>query len=310
MQEIITDRTDFTAWSNLLHQAITTPGLLSEAYSFYHSYSLSNQLMAIVQCAVRKIEAGPIATYPAWKERGRQVKRGERALTLCMPISVKSKEREGEHFTKFVLKRNWFALSQTEGEPIEPAPTPAWSKKQALSRLNITEIPFDKPDGNCQGFARQRSIAISPLAVMPYKTTFHEIAHVAIGHTLENDFTDLELTPRNLREVEAESVALLVCDALQLPGTEYCRGYIQHWIGGGGEIPAESAQKIFKAADQILKAGQVITISKPIDLRAESNQLAPSDVEEYHDWLNKLESQDDLELEESYFISAAAQKGT
>jgi hypothetical protein len=37
-----------------------------------------------------------------------------------------------------------------------------------------------------------------------------------------------ELTPRDVREVEAEGVALLVLGALGLEGLEYCRGYIQH----------------------------------------------------------------------------------
>ena len=42
-----------------------------------------------------------------------------------------------------------------------------------------------------------------------------------------------------------------------LPGAEHCRGYIQHWnqCRGAEPIPERSAQRIFKAADQILKAG-------------------------------------------------------
>ena len=42
--------------------------------------------------------------------------------------------------------------------------------------------------------------------------------------------------PRNLRECEAESVALLCCAALDLPGVAECRGYIQLWWGHS-EIP-------------------------------------------------------------------------
>jgi hypothetical protein len=59
-----------------------------------------------------------------------------------------------------------------------------------------------------------------------------------------------------LREVEAEAVALLCCDALNLPGTEYCRGYIQHWNRESRPIPEKSAQRILRVADQVLKAGQ------------------------------------------------------
>src|SRR4030095_4995087 len=102
---------------------------------------------------------------------------------------------------------------------------------------------------------KQRSIAVSPLAQLPHKTLFHELAHVILGHTSEADFSDTERTPKNLREVEAEAVALLCCEALDLEGAEFCRGYIQNWLKGDAAIPEKNAQKILKAADQILKAG-------------------------------------------------------
>jgi hypothetical protein len=111
-------------------------------------------------------------------------------------------------------------------------------------------------DGNAQGYAkRSRKIAISPIAVQPCKTLFHELAHVALGHCDEGDLSDTETTPRNIREVEAEAVALLCCESLGLPGAEYSRGYIQSW-GHGQAISERSAQRIFHAADQILRAGR------------------------------------------------------
>ena len=70
------------------------------------------------------------------------------------------------------------------------------------------------------------------------------------------DFADTEGTPKNLREVEAEAVALLCCEALNLEGADYCRGYIQNWWGKGNAIPEKSAQRILKVADQILRAGR------------------------------------------------------
>ena len=45
--------------------------------------------------------------------------------------------------------------------------------------------------------------------------------------------------------------------ALDLPGVAECRGYVQRWWGQGNPIPERSAQRILKAADQILKAGTV-----------------------------------------------------
>jgi hypothetical protein len=105
-------------------------------------------------------------------------------------------------------------------------------------------------NGNCQGYATGRQIAINPVAQMPAKTAFHELAHIELGHTSEA-IHDSETTPRSLREVEAEAVALLCLESLGMDGAEYCRGYIQNWLQGA-TIPERSAQRIFVAADKIL----------------------------------------------------------
>ena len=250
----------------LLQTAVHEPGILSEAYQQFHTYSLGNQLLAMGQCHERGLEPGPMATYPRWKELGRHVRKGERALTLCMPITIKKKDETRDDdadtavFTRFVYKSRWFVLSQTEGEPLAEPPIPAWDAGRALQSLGIEEIPFAHTDGNCLGFARDRSIAINPVNPLPHKTRFHELAHVLLGHTAEGVQADTEITPRNLRECEAEAVALVCCAALDLPGVAECRGYIQSWWGQEHEIPERSAQRVLKAADQILKAGQAVEV--------------------------------------------------
>ncbi len=75
-------------FAGLLHSAVHEPGTLSQAYRQFHSYSLGNQLLAMFQCAEREIPPGPMATYPRWRELGRHVRKGEKAITLCMPITV------------------------------------------------------------------------------------------------------------------------------------------------------------------------------------------------------------------------------
>jgi hypothetical protein len=246
-----------TRWTELLQHAVVTPGLVLGAYSAFHGYSLGNQLAALLQCHQRGIEPGPINTYPGWQKLKRQVKKGEKAIWLCMPLTRKMKdEASGDEQTvisTFVWKAHWFVLAQTDGEPVAMPEMPAWDKGRALAALNITEAPFTTTDGNVQGYARKREVAISPVAAMPHKTLFHELAHVKLGHTAELDFKDSEQTPRNLREAEAEAVAMLLCESLELPGAEFCRGYIQNWLRGD-VIPEKSAMKIFGAADRILKA--------------------------------------------------------
>jgi hypothetical protein len=265
-------------WPALLVDAVNTPGVISQAYSRFWNYSTGNQLLAWFQCLQRGLQLGPINTFLGWKDCGRSVKKGEKALTLCMPVNVKRRsaaserldesvtddnpaggdgaERPAATITLFTYKPHWFVLCQTEGADYVATSVPTWDEATALHALLIDRIPFVHPDGNCQGFALDRQVAVSPIAYLPHRTLFHELGHVMLGHTAELRRLDdsQETTPRCLREVEAESVALICCECLGLPGLEFSRGYLQHWLGKE-KIPEKSAQKIFKAADRILKAG-------------------------------------------------------
>jgi hypothetical protein len=111
-------------------------------------------------------------------------------------------------------------------------------------------VPFDHQDGNVQGYATtEGAIAINPVAALPHKTLFHEIAHAILQHTKDATI------PRALREVEAEGVALLCCEALGLDGTEYARGYLQHWLANN-ELTSDTSERIIKTAHRILTAGE------------------------------------------------------
>ena len=110
------------AFADLLASAVHEPGTLSQAYRQFHHYSLGNQLLAMFQCAERGIAPGPINTFPGWKTLGRHVRKGETAITLCQPMTVKRRDAADtadtdadapEAFTTFVYKRRWFVLAQT-----------------------------------------------------------------------------------------------------------------------------------------------------------------------------------------------------
>jgi hypothetical protein len=267
------DPSEQIQFRQLLEEAVTKPGTLMKAYSLFWNYSLGNQILALIQANRRGITLGPIASFNRWKELGRHVKRGEKAIELCMPVTCKrtvkehgsdSNEAESEiTFKRFVFRRNWFMLSQTDGAEFQIPAIPAWDRARALQTFTVQEIPFEMMNGNCQGYAKGRQIAINPVAQMPEKTTFHELAHIELGHTTEA-VHDSDSLPQNLKEVEAESVALLCLESLGMDGAEFCRGYIQNWLQGS-IIPERSAQRIFAAADKILKAG----IDRPLHGGAE-----------------------------------------
>lgn len=255
-----TPHDEHVTFAALFQSAIDEPGKIHEAFRAFHSYSIGNQILAFIQCQQRGIQPGPLASFNRWKQRGRHVRKGEKAIELVMPVTIKrtiqheQDEPEQVAFTRFVHRRNWFVLAQTEGPEYAPDPLPAWDRPRALQTLGIEQIPFDHFDGNTWGFARGKQVAVSPSSPMPDRTLLHEIAHVTLGHTSEGVEQDGPRTPRSLREVEAEGVALLCAAALGLNGAEYSRGYLQHWLNGN-EIPERSCQRIFKAADAILRAG-------------------------------------------------------
>jgi N-terminal domain of anti-restriction factor ArdC len=181
------DPSEQIQFKQLLEEAVRKPGTLMRAYSLFWNYSLGNQILALLQANERGIPLGPIASFNRWKELGRHVKRGEKAITLCMPVTckrtIKEQGPDGADtdsevtFKRFVFRRKWFMLAQTDGAEFEPPSIPTWDRARALRTLSVEEIPFESLSGNVQGYARNRQIAINPLAQMPAKTTFHELAH-------------------------------------------------------------------------------------------------------------------------------------
>jgi hypothetical protein len=286
-----TSRSDRIHWQSILTEAVEKPGVISKPYSMFWNYSVGNQFAALFQCMLRRIEAGPIHTYKGWQELGRQVKKGEKAIVLTMPVNVSckagaSKLSESESATSsepdhevtkrkiFVERPHWFVLSQTEGKDYTPLQLPEWNEAQALRSLLIGRVPFRHVDGNCQGYATLRQVAVSPIAFLPHRTFMHEVAHIVLGHTAESHtMSDNDTrTPRDIREVEAECVALICSESLGMPGAEFSRGYIQHWLKNN-PIPEKSVHRIFKAADAVLRAG------RPIEMEP-GNSPSPDSLEE------------------------------
>jgi antirestriction protein ArdC len=266
-------------WMELFKEALEKPGMLSECYSVFHEYSLGNRVMARIQMLARNIPMGPIATFKKWDSLGRKVKKGEKAISLLMPVSIGDKKEEDDRSKDvdssgsesssnkrvlFITRPRWFALAQTDGDDDaipSSASIPDWDKNTALSELGLKEVDFDLIDGNCQGYAipNKGVFAINPLAASPMKTTFHEIAHCLL-HTKEAQMADGGTITRDIKEAEAESVAYLCCASLGMSsGLDESIGYIQNWLDKEKteEFAKKSASRIFSCADKILKAGLI-----------------------------------------------------
>src|SRR5262245_37717779 len=132
------------SFAELLASAVTEPGILSSAYQQFHNYSIGNQLLAWSQCLQRGMQPGPMATFPRWKELGRYVRKGEKAIVLCQPVTIKrtnetadGKTDNVEILTRFVYRPHWFVLAQTEGVNLPAVPIPTWDAARALTTLNV-----------------------------------------------------------------------------------------------------------------------------------------------------------------------------
>jgi len=270
-------------WMALLDEALNAPGTLSQAYGLFHRFSMCNQMLAWSQLPSEL--RGPLKTFKGWQELGRNVRKGEKAIALYMPFSIKPKAEQGvdekekendtvgkkkakasKSRTSFMLRNNWFSLAQTDGEQ-EPTfdPPPEWSVERALDVLGVTRVNFELANGNVQGYAvfKGRKVAISPLCEHPLRTLFHELAHLDL-HALGDPLAPHgQRPPDDVREVEAETVAYLVADALGVEmdsdAIEKSRGYIQNCMqdtAARAEFAKTRASRVFGCAQRIIAAGK------------------------------------------------------
>lgn len=247
------------AFADILASALTEPGRFSSAVRAFYGYSLGNQLSAAWQCEARGLPYGPLATFRGWQERGRQVRRGEKALWLCMPVAIRREADEGDATpgtssrTAFVWRPRWFTLAQTDGPSYDwQAAVPAWNKDAAMTSLGIAELAFDPAyAASALGYCTSAGVAVSPLAPDPHRVLFHELAHALLLHA-GGGLTQAE------RELEAEGVALLAVHALGLPGADDSRAYLQHFAAGQCAFSEAQARRIIVTAERILRAGQEV----------------------------------------------------
>jgi hypothetical protein len=249
-------------WPKLMEAALTAPGHLGDTYSRFHDYSLTNMLLFRMQGLFE-----PVAPFSRWKALGRHVLRGALAKDVIVPVLVneapedetlEEKRERVARLVGFKVVRAVFGLSDTEGPDIPPVPTPGWDLQQALGKLGIHEGVFESTNGNLQGYSHGLEFAINPIAVNRTKTTFHELGHIVLGHTIPARHTEYA-THRGIGEFQAEAVAYLAMNELGQLDDETAsrsRGYIQHWLRD--ERPPDRAiQHVFRATDAILKAGRV-----------------------------------------------------
>lgn len=245
-------------WSGYMEALLDHEGSLDDTYRRLYNYSMGNCAFLLYQ----GVPPQPIATYDRWKELGRQVKRGAKARSIIRPVNIKLKDQLDEEGNPLIIKRFKpvrciFPIEDTEGEDLPPVQIPEWDKDTALKNLDITEVPYEMFDNQVQGYSYGKNVAINPTAKRPFKTLMHELGHVVLGHTTEDEQEDYQHHAGE-KEFQAEATAVITLKELRAEehmdlsvSAAYVKSHMHR------ERPSDRAiQGVFKGSNQILEAGR------------------------------------------------------
>ena len=221
--------------------------------SKFHSYSLNNTLLILAQ----KPDATLVAGYNAWQRNfNRHVDKGERGLIILAPVTSKITQLmdKADEDGNPILDENGdpikeervinqlrfttttvFDISQTSGEPLPSLiHNLTGSSDEILAFIdsvkNICTIPIDyhSPSkdavlaGGAKGYysiAEDRIVLNMELEDMQIaKTLIHEYSHSILHKKTDKD--------SDHREIEAESLAFVLCDHFGIDTSDYSFGYI------------------------------------------------------------------------------------
>jgi len=228
-----------------------------DVQSRFHRYSFNNVLLI----AAQRPEASLVAGFGAWRRLGRTVRRGERAIWIVAPLVSRTGSAEDRSERPIVRRFRFvpvFDVSQTEGEPLPEVcrrlegdpPERYYRHLVDVARsagFAVREHRFGgSTNGDCSHPRRLIRIesAISP--AQRVKTLAHEVAHALLHEQFED---------RARAELEAESVAYVVCRVFGIDSGSYSFGYVATWAGGGPEALAgirTSGERIHAAASGIV----------------------------------------------------------
>ncbi len=182
----------------------------------FHHYSFGNIWLILLA----KHDASLVAGFHKWKTMGRWVKKGENGIPILAPLLSKEELEDGHETKRLVgFKVVYvFDVAQTEGQSLLNLPD--WKSPEKNHELNQRLIQYAKSQGisvtfknlpgEIQGLSKGGSIDIDLTAGT--KTLVHEIAHELLHQGKAN------LQSRAIKELEAESVAYVVCKHFGLGG--------------------------------------------------------------------------------------------
>lgn len=223
-----------------------------------------------------------VAGFQQWKMLGRSVAKGQAGYMIYAPVTARfasstpsdpeswrrldrgEKPRPGELVrSKMVTVKPAYVwdVSQTTGDaPLPQRPHPVLLRGEAPAGLwdglaaQVGDRGFtlaDAPDavalGGAIGITDFTARTVVVRADMDdaarTKTLAHELAHIALDHG-DRGHADLH---RGVGEVEAESVALMVCTAFGMDSASYTVPYVGSW---SSSVPGQSPLEVVRATGE------------------------------------------------------------
>lgn len=237
----------------------------------FRSYSVNNLLLIFAQ----QPDATQVAGYRTWQSLGRQVRRGESGIAILAPCTYRRSDdadtdndhTNGEparvlHGFKVV---HVFDVAQTDGDAL---PSPPVQLLDGEDPQHVTErlaaviadhgytftlgpMPVGRAGANGVTTYDTRTVVVrDDLApAQQAKTTAHELAHVLLHSPDRGQRPD-----RAVCEIEAESVAYLVCGSHGLASDDYSFGYVATWANGDTDTVRATSERVITCAARILDA--------------------------------------------------------
>lgn len=203
----------------------------------FHEYSFRNVLLI----AMQRPDAARVAGYRKWQELGRQVRKGEKGITILVPHIVKDRDKVNEEGTPTEKLVGFgtgyvFDIAQTEGKALPAPPIPetlsseserSMALSRALERYAARSGALVERDpafpANGAYFPDAKRIVVN--ADLPgdqaTKTLAHEVAHFVAAHD--------RAIPRADAETVAESAAFVVLHHFGLDSGRYTFPYVAAW---------------------------------------------------------------------------------
>lgn len=231
-----------------------------------------------------------VAGYRQWQALDRQVVKGQSGYMIFAPVTgrfatatpsdsgswrrlgPREKPKPGEVVrSRMVGARTAYVwdVSQTDGEPVPELPTPVllegeapmglWEGLAAQIRaagFEVVSVPDDMAIMGANGMtdydSRTVSVRENMSAAAQAKTLAHELAHV-----LMHDPDDAEARQhRGIREVEAESVALMIGAAHGMTTDDYTIPYVSTWAARADD--KEPTQIVQATGERVRKTALAI----------------------------------------------------